>query len=178
MKTLFVSCLILGVMSIHTGCTTHVWLTQHRIWPEIPAFTILPSTNAALYLEAGIDFDSVYVRNSLNNRGYLYYRFWPNGRVLLRSTVGRPTLEDVETFADASIGYYSTKASIVRSELYVPAGSPPWESGYELVESQIDKDSIVELNSRFNGSSAKDLLKYDLRYIKQPMPGMKRQPDW
>jgi hypothetical protein len=165
-------------MSIHTGCTTHVWLTERRIWPETPRFTILPATNSAAYMESGIDFAAVYVRNSLNNRGFLYYRFWPNGRLLQRSTVECPTLQDVEDFAGAYVGYYSIRGDVIITETFVPAGSPPWACGYSLAESLLRTNEIVRQCSSFNGRSPKDLRQFNLRYVRQPMEGMKRQPDW
>ncbi len=171
---LFVIVLLISL----SGCRTYVWLPENRIWPKKPAFGIVPSTNIVEYMDSGIDCNSVYVFRLESGRGFNYLRFWPNGKMLVRPTVGIPTLQDAESFTNAYIGYYRLTNGTVSSEVFLPAGSPPWACGYEVLESQIEKEVILHLSSSFNGCRPKDLRKYNIRFVKHPMPGMKRQPDW
>ncbi|MBA4388682.1 MAG: hypothetical protein C0404_11925 [Verrucomicrobia bacterium] len=170
----FCVCLI----CVATGCLGPVVLPEGRAWPAKPAFSIMPSSNIVEYTRSGIDFDAVYVIPLKTAGGFNYLRFWPTGRLLVRPTDHPPTLIDVEDFTSAFIGYYTVNGDLIKYEVFVPAGSPPWAYGYELIENKLETNSILELRSSFNGSMADDMGKYNLRYVKQPMPGMKRQPDW
>lgn len=178
MKRLLIVCLPLICVMFSAGCTTHMWLTESRIWPVNPRFRIIPSTNTIEYMNSGLEFDVVYTRALFTAGGFNYLRFWSNGRVLIRPTDRRPMLQDVESFTNAYVGYYRVEGDIVSCEVFLPAGSPPWACGYELVKSRIETNGLHELSASFNGCRPKDLRKYNIRFGKQPMPGMKRQPDW
>jgi len=177
MRTLMCSLVGLCLLFL-TGCWTHTWLSEGRIWPKRPSFTIVPPTNQVAYQTSGVSYDAVYVYSNACGEGYNFLRFWPNGRVMIRPTPQIPTLEDAESFTNAYIGYFRVEGSKLFTEFFLPAGSPPWASGYHFIESIIDGDKIVDIRSKFNDGDERDLKKNNMINTKHPMPGMKRQPDW
>lgn len=160
------------------GCRTWLELPDDRYFPKRPGFSIEPE---AVPENSGLDFDAVYylphstVAGMEAYPGGNYYRFWPNGRVLVTFTQaeGPPSAAEADGFRSAYLGYYHVHEGRVTMEFYAPdAGVSDW---YGSVEAFVDKDgNLVKTWSKRGGhvGRARSV------FLRVPLAGMKRMPDW
>jgi hypothetical protein len=81
------------------------------------------------------------------------------------------TLEDVESFKQACLGFYEINENEFSMDLYFP-------DYYQRVWGQIDHEKIVISNAeqRYNGPIYK--MQDNIVYFRLPLARMQRQPDW
>src|SRR5258705_4393272 len=100
---------VVAVLVALIGCRTDVKLSEHRHFPKMPNFSVHPHGD---YKASGIDFNAVYYNrhdpptNSNLITSYNYFRFWPDGKVIVRALDHLPTKTDAEDFTRGYIGYY------------------------------------------------------------------------
>jgi hypothetical protein len=175
--------MILGVLNLW-GCIKDYQngklISEQRHFPKEPKFTIRPNSIGE-YSNSVLDFEAIYLQK--NEYGYHYYRFWLNGRVLIRSEDNLPSREQAENFMHAYIGYYYMSGKNLVIETYVlNPGINEWD--YLIDYAIVDGDEIREIKSVLNEKweyyseeSPKDYQSYYV-YHKYKIEGLKRQPDW
>lgn len=162
------------------GCIAKkgVPISENRVFPREPAFTIMPVNG---YSNVGIDYNSVYCvrfesigKNNKVSVSYNYYRFWPNGRVLIKSSEYLPTKESVESFEGAYLGYYKVNGRNLVMEFFIPdSGIMDWD--YIRTYALIGKDQIIELRSEIRGEREPGEGEV---FIKLHLGELVRKPDW
>ena len=179
------------------GCVSStITLEGHRAFPRKPAFTIAPREYTAEELaRAGLRTDGVYMvdrwhppekdqeereawkRLGGGSLGSGYYRFWANGRTVVRTAWVEPeefTAEHADSFERARLGYYQILPDgSIEIEQYVYHGGLGRYT-YRKARIRIQNDEIW---GRWGGQKYKGQLIY-LVYRFRPVPGMRAEPDW
>jgi hypothetical protein len=167
------------IMVLLFGCLfrTDIIISESRHFPKDPNFTIpIQDYNNK---NIGIDFNAIYyyehetVLYGVSRFSYNYYRFWPNGRVLLNYSNQLPTKEMAENFTNAYIGYYNVERNKLIVELFVP-DTGRYEWNYLRVEATIEDNKIIEKledGGKFSQPS-------ELSFIKHNLGKLNRTPDW
>jgi hypothetical protein len=142
----------------------------------MPNFTVHPHGD---YKASGIDFNAVYYNrhdpptNSNLVASYNYFRFWPDGRVIVRALDHLPTKTDVEDFTRGYIGYYLITNRTIVTEVFIPnTATFRWDycRGYAV----LTNDEIVELRQEMG----RQTLETNDRYRNLSFGELVRQPDW
>jgi hypothetical protein len=156
-------------------------ISEQRHFPMEPRFTIRPNSIGE-YSNSALDFEAIYfqIREGI---GYNYYRFWPNGRVLVRAEANLPSREQAESFMDATIGYYHISGNNLVIELYVMnPGINEWDYliAYAIVEDSDLRETKSVLGGRWWYYTEEPAKTYQSYYVyrKYKIEGLKRQPDW
>lgn len=186
---IFSTCMMVGGIAIllfGSGCSaikaywewSSYWMSvsEDRIYPKRPKFTVHPG-----YVNGfpEIILPAVYYSNQsyTNQSGdlqicYDFIRLWPSGHCYGRYIRERiPTLEDVESFKQACLGFYEINENEFSMDLY-------FLDYYQRVWGQIDHEKIVISNAeqRYNGPIYK--MQDNIVYFRLPLARMQRQPDW
>jgi hypothetical protein len=150
-------------------------LPEDRVFPTKPKFTVQPVTVAD---GEGIDFEAVYY---LDNRsipgvsidGGNYFRFWPDGRVMERCAGRKPSTEDADQFLGAWLGYYQVNEGKLVLEFFAPE-PVKYRWNYWKLEAVLQGDQIrLQRGERNRKSETKNRV-----YVRVPLKGMERLPDW
>jgi len=146
------------------GCVSStITLEGHRAFPRKPAFTIVPREYTAEELaRAGLRTDGVYMRDRWHppeldeeareyrkrwggSLGSGYYRFWANGRTLIRTANVEPedfTSEHADSFERARLGYFQILPDGVIEAQYYAYHGGEGRYIYRNVRIRIENDEI------------------------------------
>lgn len=171
---------VFGIAAIMfvVGCSSTVELSDHRRFPSDPGFSITPVPFAD---SSRLDFNAVYylANNQIPNvtaPGGNYYRFWPNGRVMVTftRTDGPPSAEEADKLSSAYLGYYRIDGNRIEMEFFAPdPGKGRWSYGRD--EAVIGDDgNLVTMRSQMGKHIREDR---DV-FRRMPLNGLKRVPDW
>jgi hypothetical protein len=181
---LFKTILLLFVLSL-TSCVVDVvegFLPDRRS----PSGHVLPSLNATsrigLRNEKSPGWvpppDSLYVFHYKRaqmpdgpiTEGWLFMRFWPNGKFALRSGLLKypPTAADGDDLEHCIVGNYTSDGNILRTNAYFGHGETA------LSKWQIVPGGLLRYTPQGFGLK----ISPSVRYERKSMPGMTRQPDW
>jgi hypothetical protein len=152
-------------------------ISEGRFFPKEPNFTLI---NNKSYIHSGIDFDAIYynqrkrILNNILYVSYAYYRFWPNGQVLRKSSSQLPTRELAEDFTKAIIGYYTILGSDIIIESF--SRSPGSWNSYEYGKAygKLENNELITFKSVYKS----EICKYEMVYKKLNLGELKKQPDW
>jgi hypothetical protein len=163
-----------------SGCAIfydYTALPSGHYWPKRPAWSVVPNTTPTT---SHLDIRAVYLRRRSDDWCHIY-RFWPSGRVMLKSLPYPPSLESIDDLSRSYLGYYRIESGSLFIETYGPAGSPAMKGGYSKRVFEITESSVIKLSGDFNGHNYQDFTKYDMKYRKYekyPIAGMKTEPFW
>lgn len=181
-------CLIMVLtLSLTAGCAVFraYWewssyyekASEGRIFPKKPRFQITAKTviNPLAVIPA------VYARQyvSTNQTGdvhvnYDFIRLWSSGHCYGRNVKGKaPTIDDVESFKQAYLGFYTIDGNEFSMELYFP-------DIYQRIWGQIDNNKIEITHSeqRYNHNGPVYKAQASITYYRLPISGAHRPPDW
>ena len=163
------------------GCArTDMLIGEGQHFPKRPKFSIKPNGD---YQNTSLDFNAIYYNRWEINRSmtgedihvyYNYYRFWPNGRVLVNDGGGQmPSRNKAEDFTNAIVGYYQISGKNLVMEFFVPdSGVMNWD--YERVFSVVEKDRIINIRAEIRNQKNE----LNEEFLKLNLGELTRQPNW
>lgn len=163
---------VLCLLSV-AGCRNFIQISENRYVPKNPADSLGPIDYSDTDL---LDFNAVYYRISERDsrKIFVYYRFWPTGHVLARSSE-QLSRSDVEDFSYASLGFFRLEGNNLLIERFVPdSGRMMWD--YVRIFGFIEDDSIVITSATLGRQSWTD--NENVVFTKCTIEGLERKPDW
>ena len=177
-------CAAFFASDFYASCFEWKVVSDSRQYPKKPIFTVLPSEpseNGTL-----LDYSAVYYRitedfsfsdlqcGNTNSPtiSYNFMRFWPQGHVYIRVLDHLPSTLEADCFRLADMGFYEVNGTNIIIELY----TPHW--GYISSYGFIDANEINFFATVRRDGWRQWRYPQNSRYIKYPIGGMERQPDW
>jgi len=188
--------LLFLMVAAMTSCMSAVNLEGGRVWPRNPMFTIKPQNYSEQELaHYGLRTDGVYVDIGLHPPevnfppglgfrpsvpGTNFLRFWPNGRMMHKSsgksvmTAGNVAAAD--SFEYAIIGYYEFDGDgrLMHENYYSYGGK--WRYGTRVYE--IEDNELWDCVPPSRGRSMHGDIRSQRGYRFVQIEGMTAEPDW
>lgn len=120
---------------------------ENRALPRKPDWTVTREHNAGL---VPIEYDCVYVAEysaSMNDqKGVVWYRFWPGGQVAMRYLLfeGTPQASDFDSLRWCDVGYYRWNGTQVLMEFYSPHYNYGDADYYVYVKAEMVGNALIE----------------------------------
>lgn len=178
-KLKYIVLLCLGLYGCSALIPTYKSIGEDQFFPKKPKFTIKPLGS---YERTGLDFNAIYyVRDEVQGDkdqdvyiSYDYYRFWPDGRVINKTSESRlPSRSEVENFSGGYLGYYQVDGSELKMEFFFPYSvTLNWD--YIRIYSTIEEDRIINLTSETKYHETK----YRTAYVKKNFGQLVNLPNW
>lgn len=132
----------------------------------------------------GIDFNAIYVfvhKQPSETDAFSYVRFWPNGRAIFNwvpqsaTPITAPAVDDFSRGVMARWSATATTLTIQTLRTSEPLAGQIYVRNGRVVD---DGNKIVFYEAYLDSSRWSRPDSLDLHYVRQPVAGMRREPDW